>query len=362
MAFASIHVPQMMVQAVMRNEPHLRAGALALVDGTPPLVRVIAANDSALSAGIQPGMAKSQAAQFAGVEIRNRSRAQEKAAHAAMLDLGWSISPRIENTAADTVVLDLAGLNSLFGSDQTIAEELSRRALHLGVAVNVGVAAAVDAAILASRGFFGITVIPPGEEATRIGILPVPVLLPSGEFLEILERWGIRTCRDLAALPPLDLSERLGQEGIRLHQLARGESQRSLVLAEPGVSFEEEIDLDTPEEELEPVSFLLGRLLDQLCQRLQARSLAATAIHLQFILFDLFEKDSELIKRNSVPDSNPKIYRKVLTLPVAMRDSKMLLKLLRLQLQADPPPGSIVKIILSADPARRRAAQSGLFA
>ncbi len=44
-----------------------------------------------------------------------------------------------------------------------------------------------------------------------------------------------------------------------------------------------------------------------------------------------------------------------------MRDSKMLLKLLRLQLQSDPPPGSIVKIILSADPARRRTAQSGLF-
>src|SRR5277367_6845458 len=120
MAFASIYVPQFMVQAVMRAEPHLRAGALALVDGMPPLVRVIAANDSAWRAGIQLNMAKSQVAQFHGVEIRNRLQVKEAAAHAALLDLGWSISPRIENTAADTIVLDLAGLNSYLGQTKIL--------------------------------------------------------------------------------------------------------------------------------------------------------------------------------------------------------------------------------------------------
>ena len=361
MAFASIYVPQFMVQAVLRTEPQLRAGALALVDGTPPLVRVIDANDSAWRAGIQMGMAKSQVAQFLGVEIRNRSQSKEAAAHAALLDLGRSVSPRMENTAADTIVLDLAGLNSLFGSDEEIAGDLSRRALSLGLATNVAVAANIEVAIHAARGFTGVTVIPDGEESRRIGVLPVHVLFPSEESLATLDRWGIKTCGDLAALPLLELSERLGQEGVRLHELARGASVRSLVLAEPSLSFREELELDTAEEELEPVSFLLGRLLDQLCARLQARAQAATAIHLRFDLGDLFEKDAEIIKRNSTPDDNQKIYRKVLTLPVAMRDSKMLLKLLRLQLQSDPPPGSIVKIILVAEPSRRRAAQSGLF-
>ena len=361
MAFASIYVPQFMVQAVLRTEPQLRAGALALVDGTPPLVRVIDANDSAWRVGIQMGMAKSQVAQFLGVEIRNRSQSKEAAAHAALLDLGWSVSPRMENTAADTIVLDLAGLNSLFGSDEEIAGDLSRRALSLGLATHVAVAANIEVAIHAARGFTGVTVIPDGEESRRIGVLPVHVLFPSEESLATLDRWGIKTCGDLAALPLLELSERLGQEGVRLHELARGASVRSLVLAEPSLSFREELELDTAEEELEPVSFLLGRLLDQLCARLQARAQAATAIYLRFDLGDLFEKDAEIIKRNSTPGDNQKIYRKVLTLPVAMRDSKMLLKLLRLQLQSDPPPGSIVKIILVAEPSRRRAAQSGLF-
>jgi protein ImuB len=361
MAFASIYVPQFMVQAVLRAEPPLRAGALALMEGTPPLVRVIDANESAWRAGIQMGMAKSQVAQFLGVEIRHRSQSKEAAAQAALLDLGWSISPRMENTAADTIVLDLAGLNSLFGSDEEIAGDLSRRALSLGLVANVAVASNIEVAIHAARGFTGVTVIPDGEESRRIGVLPVHVLFPSEESLATLERWGIKTCRDLAALPLLDLSERLGQEGVRLHGLARGAFARSLVLAEPGLSFREELELDTAEEELDPVSFLLGRLLDQLCARLQARSLAATTIHLRFDLGDLFEKDNEIVKKNSPSDGDPKVYRKVLALPVAMRDSKMLLKLLRLQLQSDPPPGSIVKIILVAEPSRRRAAQSGLF-
>src|SRR5579862_5578579 len=78
MAFASIHVPNFPVQAVVRSEPGLRNQAVALVDGTPPIWNVVAGNEAALLAGIELGMSKSQAAQFHAVEIRNRSRAQEK--------------------------------------------------------------------------------------------------------------------------------------------------------------------------------------------------------------------------------------------------------------------------------------------
>src|SRR5260370_35674195 len=44
-----------------------------------------------------------------------------------------------------------------------------------------------------------------------------------------------------------------------------------------------------------------------------------------------------------------------------MRDSKMLLKLLRLHLQSDPPSAPIVHIFLAADPAPPRVRQEGLF-
>jgi protein ImuB len=362
MAFASIHIPEFMVQAVVSARLHLHNRAIALVDGVPPLVKVVAVNAAALEAGIQPGMSKAQAAQFTGIEILNRSRAREKAAHAALLDLGWSISPRIEDHAPEEIIVDLAGLETLFGSHEKIAGELQRRASVLGLIAQVAVSFNQEVAIHAARGFPGITVIPKNDEAKFLGVLPVYALAPSYEALETFDHWGIHTCAALAALPVLQLSERLGQEGVRLHQRARGVGMRSLLLAEPQIYFEEEMELDEAVEDLEPLAFILGRLLDQLCARLQARSLAASAIRLRFDLGDLFLQDAQGESRKPHPSEiAEKVYRKTLTLPVAMRDSKMLLKLMRLQLQSDPPSGSIVKVTLAADPARPRSAQSGLF-
>jgi protein ImuB len=50
-----------------------------------------------------------------------------------------------------------------------------------------------------------------------------------------------------------------------------------------------------------------------------------------------------------------------LRLPVPLRNSKLLLNLLRLQLQGDPPPAPIRAIFLAADPARPRVTQGGFF-
>src|SRR5580692_3521031 len=368
MAFAAIHVANFMVQAVLRAEDEVRADGellektVALVDGTAPLIHVVAANEAAWRAGIQLGMAQTQA-QLCGVEIRRRSRGLEKAAHAALLDLGWSMSPRVEDHAEDTILADLAGLNSLFGAEENIAREFARRAAELNLRVRVAVSANLEVAVHAARGFAGITVIPEGEEARYLSGLPVQTLAPSAEALETLERWGIRTCAALGALPMLELSERLGQEGVRLQELARGAHARSLVLAEPPEILEEEMELDDAVEDLEPLAFVLGRLLDQVCARLATRALSAAAIRVRFDLGDAFEKEEQVRGKNplTVATAAAKTYEKVLNLPVPMRDSKMLLKLLRLQLQADPPPGAIVKITLGADPARPRSTQHGLF-
>jgi protein ImuB len=361
MIFACIHIPDFMVQSVVRAEPALRDCAIALIGGTPPLWNVVAANTAAFQAGIQLGMTKSQAAEFCAVQIRHRSESQERAAHAALLDVGWSISPRVEDTAPDTIVLDLDGLGALFGSEENIARELARRVSGIGVIPRIAAASNIEVAIHAARGFPGITVIPAGEEFQRLSSLPVHVLSTGPDILETLKRWGVDTVQALAALPAQQLSERLGQEGVRLHKLAQGACLRSLILAFPDVHFEEEMELEDSVEELEPLSFLLGRLLDQLCARLEARALAVRAVHIRFDLEPSFEKDFQALKDDSRKKSAAKHYIKVLNLPVPMRDSKMLLKLLRLQLQADPPRAPIQKIVLAADSAPPRVAQSGLF-
>jgi protein ImuB len=361
MAFASIHVSDFMVQAVIRAEPELRGCAVALIEGTPPLRTVIAANEAALRAGIELSMTETQAEDFCVVQVRPRSPSQEKTAHAALMDLGWSVSPHIEDTAPDTIVLDLAGLASLFGSEEIIAAQLIERASGLGLAARVVISSNLEVAVHAARGFIGITLIPPGEESKWLGGLPVSVLSPSAETLAALDSWGVYTCEALATLPVLQLSERLGQEGVRLHELARGASSRSLVLAEPEIHFEEEMELEDAVPELEPLSFLLGRLLDQLCARLEARSLAASVIRVRFELEPISENHSRSLNDSSPQKAARPIYEKILTLPVPIRNSKMLLKLLRLRLQSEPPQMAVLKLFMAAEAARPRFAQGGLF-
>src|SRR5438105_1285828 len=178
--FACLYVPNFAVEAVMRSESApLREHPVAVLDGTPPLMRVVAVNARARQAGIEIGMTKLQAEALPGLVLRRRSLLQEATAHAALVDCCCVFSPRIEETADDTILLDIAGLERIFGSPATIARELAQRAAEVGMEANVAAAANIDTAIHAARGFSGVNVIAPGEEAERLGSLPIEVLVTS---------------------------------------------------------------------------------------------------------------------------------------------------------------------------------------
>src|SRR5277367_376333 len=249
MPYACIFVRDFPVEALLRAEPELRSQALAVLEGKAPLQRVFAVNENARRAGVNPEMTRLQIESCAGLVWRARSLPQEAATHAAMLDCAQSFSPRVEAAGCDTILLDLAGLQPLFGPLPKLARALARRASGLGLETSGAVACNPDTAALAARGFSGVTVIPEGKEAEQLGSLPVEVLFgnsaqESTQLLETFSRWGIRKLRDLAALPDVALSERLGQSGIHLQHLARGATSRTLVPIDPPLIFEEVIELE----------------------------------------------------------------------------------------------------------------------
>jgi protein ImuB len=392
MPFACIFVPDYPVEAILRAEPELRSQAVATLEGKPPLQKVLAVNEKARQVGIEPGMTKIQVEPWTELVRRPRSPLQETAAHAALLDCAQSFSPRIEDTAPDTVLLDLSGLESLFGSLSKIARDIARRTSDLGLEANVATASNPDTALFAARGFGGVTVVPEGKEAERLGNLPLDVFFPdlhapnpsqeTASLLETFDLWGVRNLRALCALPEVALSERLGQQGVRLQQLARGAITRTLVPVDPPLIFEEAMELDHPLILLEPLAFLMAHMLDQLCARLAARALAAQELHLQLELDSGFHSIDDFDchpERNEGPmhfsgsltsqgEISPSVatrdsqrFTRTLQLPVPMLDPKIFLKLLQLDLKAHPPGAPILKIHLAAEPAQPRNVQGGLF-
>src|ERR1700746_897084 len=121
MPFACIFVPDFPAEAILRAEPELRSQGIAVLEGKPPLQKVFAINEKERRIGIEPGMTKIQVEPWTDLMLRPRSLLQETAAHAALLDCAQSFSPRVEDTAADTVILCLSGLEPLFGSPPRIA-------------------------------------------------------------------------------------------------------------------------------------------------------------------------------------------------------------------------------------------------
>ena len=354
--FACIFIPDFSAQALMRIEPDLRARSLAVLSGRPPLEKVVTLNEKARQSGVEIGATKSQLEAWENLVFRARSESQEISAHAALLDCAQSFSPEIEDTSTGTVLLNLAGLEPLLGPLPKIACNLAQRATEIGFEANIAVAANPDAALLAAHGFPGVTLIPEAEEAKRLGDLPVDVLLESfssdiaeaARWSETFDRWGIRKLRALAALPEVPVSERLGQQGLYLQKLARGGVLRNLQVLEPRQIFAESVELESPIVLLEPLAFLLNRMLEQVCTQLRSRALAVQELRLNL----------ELATTQS---NSCSMYTRTLRLPTPMLNVKVFLKLFQLDLQAHPPGAPVVKMHLSAEPARPRVLQSGLF-
>lgn len=311
----------------------------------------------------------------------------------ALVSTAREFSPRVERVSARAVVCDVDGLERLFGDARAIASELRREAADRGVIARVAVAATRGAALLLAQARPGLTIVDPGTEAATLAPLAIRALdavsgvemppadgsppAPPARFyrtspmqdiaraqgrrrshgtagaaeararyasmMETLVRWGVRTLGDLAALPPAQLSARLGQPGVRLQRLARGEDTGPLVPLVPEETFEAHLDLEWPIEGLEPLSFVLGRLLDPVCAQLERRGRAAAVLTTSL----------RLVSRET--------HVRSLQLPAAMRDARVLRTLALLDLESHPPGAGIDGVTVRVEPTPGRVLQFSLL-
>ncbi|MBM3725482.1 MAG: DNA polymerase Y family protein [Acidobacteria bacterium] len=267
----------------------------------------------------------------------------DPAASARLTALAQRFSPSVELPGETEAILSISGLERMMGGPAQIASEIARRAHELGLAGNIAVAASPDTALIAARHRPGATVIPPGEEMRFLGNLPLAQLSLPPEPLAVLEGWGIRTLAEFCALPERGVVERLGQAGQTLWRLARGGAPRPLRELPRPASFEERLELDHPVDRIEPLLFMVARLLGELCGRLARHTRATTEVRLKL---DLEES---------------RTHTRLLQLPFATRDARTLLKILQLDLEAHPAPAAVVAVTVGVQPVAPRVAQSGLF-
>ena len=135
----------------------------------------------------------------------------------------------------------------------------------------------------------------------------------------------------------------MGQDGVRLRQLALGLDPGPLVPDPDVPRFVERMELEWPIDTLEPLSFVLARLLDPLSASLERADRGAAALRL----------DLRLVDRT--------VHGRVLQLPAALRDARVLRTLLMLDLESHPPGAAVDIVTIEIDPAPGRVIQYSLL-
>jgi len=292
-----------------------------------------------------------------------------------LVAIAREFSPRFERHRDDLVSIDVGGLDRLIGPPRTIGEELRRDAAARGVHVHVAVAPTRAAAVVLALARAGLTIVDPGGEAQALAPIPIAILekidddrtesTPSTprnvdpknsacsavSALNVVKRWGLRTLGELAALPPDELSSRLGPPALAWQAIARGEDRAPLVPTLPEERFESSLDLEWPVEGLEPLSFVLTRLLEPLSVRLERRDRGTAMLHLEL----------RLVTNPSTGAGRGELYARHLQLPSPVRDVRTLRTLLLLDLESHPPSAAIDRVTIVIDPTPGRVVQHTLF-
>ncbi len=162
----------------------------------------------------------------------------------------------------------------------------------------------------------GVSVIAPGEELAFLHALPVEALWGVGPAtLARLERYGVRTVRDLAELPLAALESSVGRaHGRHLHDLAHGVDPRAVVPDQAIKSISHEETYPTDRFDPEELRREAVRMADAVAGRLRAHGGAARTVTIKVRFGDF-----RTITRSSTPPTP------VATGPAVARVAKALL-------------------------------------
>jgi protein ImuB len=394
---AVLHVADFSLQAVVRTRADLGGKPVALLDDRRKPAVVMQAGARARADGVTAGLTATQAmARSADLVLLTRSAAAEQEAEAALLAVAWSVAPRVERTAAGICTIDLAGKAAAthVRHGRAAVERLRR----FGLEATAGIARTPFLALTAARlaGIIWSDVGPdlasgpsetggrkPGAEkgnhrprARRdptgersagerrpyaiqersarfvlevqdergfLSPLPLSLVDPPPDLAAILTGWGIRTLGALTALPKPEVGRRLGQAGIELWERAAGETDRPIEPCAPDATFAAALELEHEVETLEPLLFILRRLVDRLALQLTQADLVAAELALELRLAD------------------ETAYQRGFRLPEPTASPDILFRALQTHLETLHTASAIQGVRLAITPTRPLVRQHGLF-
>ena len=207
------------------DHPEWRGKPL-IVGSSGPRGVVSTASYEARIFGVHSAMPSAQAQRLCPQALWTRGNfARYREMSQAVMDILVSETPRVEQVSIDEAFFNVTPGRYARENPVAICQRIQARVSELGITCSIGLGTSKTIAKIASERDKprGLTVIPPGSEASFLSPLPVRALSGIGKAGEArLIAHGIRTLGQLAACDDTSLRTLLGVMGPRLKERAAG--------------------------------------------------------------------------------------------------------------------------------------------
>lgn len=228
-------------------------------------------------------------------------------------------SPQVSGLEFGIFLLDASGLTHL-GGEGKFCRLVQRLINTSGFAdLRIGVADTAFAAQVASKCKRSRhCIVPPGKDSEFLSALSLHHMPVSAEMQETLHGLGIKTIGQLLQIPPQEMQERFGREGMLALDLASGIDNTHPNTVQSEEVYESSVDLSFPVQSLDQTQFILKSMLERLCSELKDNDLVAEELLVSFF------------------SDNEKFDERPLKLMRPSNNCKFLLEIIKLSLEASP--------------------------
>jgi len=329
----------------VRDHPELR-GKPVIVGGPSRSRGVVSsATYEARKFGVRSAMPSSQAARLCpqGVFMPVRMERYSEVSRDVMR-IFRSFTPLVEPLSLDEAFLDVAGAERLFGDGPEIGRKIKERIrADLGLVASVGVSYVKYLAKLASdlEKPDGFVIIRPEDVERRLPPLPISRLWGVGPKTELrLQALGLRTIGDVRQAGEERLVRELGDFGLHISRLSRGEDDRRVEPSWDARSIGAERTFERDLSALAAMERELLEIAEEVGSRLRADAVAARTVQIKvrFHDFRTITRSRTLERPTDITREIFDVARDLLKQKAGVKGARV--RLLGIQGQNLAPPGT----------------------
>ena len=245
--------------------------------------RVVACSPEAAAEGVITGHRRREAqSRCPSLLVLPADEARDNREFAQVVECVERLAPGVQVIRPGVCAVRARGLSGYVGTEAEAAEVLLEAVVvALGpTSGRVGVADGLFAALQAAYAADPVVIVPAGTSAGYLAPLPVS-RLGDENLTALLPRLGVHTLGDFAALDAAAVRDRFGQQGSRLHTLARGQDPSLVQPRVPPPELTRQLDFEPPLTLVDQVAFTSRAMVEEFIAGLTAAGLACTELRVE---------------------------------------------------------------------------------